>query len=192
MFIFLVSLLASRVSAKPSASLVDIRSAVAVSQLILAQQAHFFNGLINATDSDCHLREAHHQTATEKECPFPYVNVMGECFYLSKYKLNWDDARKYCLGMSGDLAVPALLYALKTYVIEEKAARSTWIGGQNEGNGTGWHWVNGQPIAAKDWAVGSPATGIKSQECLELRRDRHPPLKSRLCNLAHKFICQYV
>ncbi|XP_047496800.1 uncharacterized protein LOC125044267 [Penaeus chinensis] len=71
----------------------------------------------------------------EKDCPFPYANFMGECFYASKYKLKWHDARQYCLDMNGDLAVPTMLYALKTYVIEERVSRSTWIGGLDEEDG---------------------------------------------------------
>ncbi|XP_037783366.1 lithostathine-1-like [Penaeus monodon] len=188
MFVFLVLLWVARVS---GSNLKDMRSAVAATQLILAQQAQLFKGVLNATDYDCCHQEAVHRTAMEKECPFPYANFMGECFYASKYKLKWHDARKHCLDMSGDLAVPTKLYALKTYVIEERVSRSTWIGGLGEEDGSGWHWVTGQPIDDEDWALGNPGTNPNTPQCLELTRNRHPPLKSKSCSTALKFICQY-
>ncbi|XP_063603492.1 lithostathine-1-like [Penaeus indicus] len=187
-FVFLFLLWVACVS---GTTLTDARSAVAATQLILAQQAQLFNGILNATDYGCSHQDAVHRTAMEKECPFPYANFMGDCFYASKYKLKWHDARQHCLDMNGDLAVPTMLYALKTYVIEERVSRSTWIGGLDEEDGSGWHWVNGQPIDDNYWALGSPGTNQKTQQCLELTRNRHPPLKSKTCTTMFKFICQY-
>lgn len=53
-------------------------------------------------------------------CPAPFVEVMSECFSLSRTRLPWHHARHYCLGMGGDLATPSFIYALKTYILERE------------------------------------------------------------------------
>nr|XP_053648745.1 uncharacterized protein LOC128699922 [Cherax quadricarinatus] len=50
-------------------------------------------------------------------CPYPYTRVLDECFYLSLHSLHWYEAREHCQGMSGDLASPKHIDALKTYII---------------------------------------------------------------------------
>lgn len=49
---------------------------------------------------------------------------MGECFYLSKIGLSWEQARTHCRGMGAELAVPRHLYGLKSYVV---GANGEWV-----------------------------------------------------------------
>nr|XP_027219834.1 uncharacterized protein LOC113812193 [Penaeus vannamei] len=70
-------------------------------------------------------------------CPAPFVEVMSECFSLSRTRLPWHHARHYCLGMGGDLATPSFLYALKTYILEREGDADVWVGGFRRERGTG-------------------------------------------------------
>lgn len=53
-------------------------------------------------------------------CPFPYTTVLDECLYASKLELKWNDARKYCQRMSGDLASPSYMTAVQAYLRDIK------------------------------------------------------------------------
>ncbi|MPC40913.1 hypothetical protein E2C01_034487 [Portunus trituberculatus] len=51
-------------------------------------------------------------------CPYPYTQVIHECFYMHKKKLTWPQARRVCQGMSGELAEPRHIYALQTHMAD--------------------------------------------------------------------------
>ena len=55
-----------------------------------------------------------------EECPYPFQEVVDECFYLSPNNLAWHNARHSCQGMGADLATPSYLYALRTFVADKK------------------------------------------------------------------------
>ncbi|KAK3873937.1 hypothetical protein Pcinc_021094 [Petrolisthes cinctipes] len=175
----------------------DIRSAVAMSQLILAQQAQFFRELINITKNSnncCNRFKADFDFdgGNGDGCPYPYSRVVNECYYLSQQALPWHSARHSCRGMSGDLATPSHLYALKAFLNDQRSSRSVWIGGQDNGLDGGWRWVDGRPVDSADWAKQQPDERRAVEQCLALRRDRHPVLHDSACHSGQRYVCQYI
>ncbi|XP_042890052.1 uncharacterized protein LOC122264990, partial [Penaeus japonicus] len=85
-------------------SVENLRSAVVVNQLIMQQQSQVIQTLLNRFLDQ------------EADCPYPYKMVMGECFYVSQVERVWEEARRFCQGMRGDLASPNSVYVLMAYV----------------------------------------------------------------------------
>lgn len=189
--------IAVRVGAEESMSQ-DMLSAIAVSQLVLTQQAEFFKEIMAAAKATKSCSEGR---ASDFACPYPFTQVVDECFYVSKMMaLNWEESRDYCHGMGGDLATPKNLYGLKVHLIEMRGPRSLWIGGKNQGPGVGWQWMSGIAVGNEDWIrqpqnnVGLPIntrTRTRTENCLSMRRDRHPVLDEVPCFKLKCFICQY-
>ncbi|XP_063603494.1 type-2 ice-structuring protein-like [Penaeus indicus] len=181
----------------------DLRSAVAVSKLVLAQQAVFFRELINATRERTNGCAPHVRSEMSASCPSPFANIMGECFYLSKILLTWDQARTHCLGMGADLAVPRHLYGLKSYVVGQNGPTASWVGAQEiemeepeatdveaKNEESRWQWVDGSVVDPEFFFSKPPNRRPNQKVCFELRKDRHPPLEFKTCNVPQKFICQ--
>ncbi|KAK7082718.1 hypothetical protein SK128_026805, partial [Halocaridina rubra] len=168
----------------------ELRSAVAVSQLILAQQAQFFRELINITKSRNNCANAR-GSLEDSVCPYPFVKVVEECFYVSRTSLTWHAARHYCRGMGGDLATPSNLYGLKTHILEKRGPRILWIGGIDQGIDGGWQWVTGDAVENDDWSSNRPSIGKPTENCLGIRRDSHPALTNLPCHKSQFFVCQY-
>ncbi|KAG7175180.1 C-type lectin-like 28 [Homarus americanus] len=172
----------------------DLRSAVAMSQLVLAQQAQFFRELINATRgrNNCCDTLGKSDLELQEVCPDPYSTVVGECFYLSPNQLSWHSSRHFCRGMGGDLATPRHLYALKAFITEKRGPKAVWIGGTDLGADGGWRWVNGDTVDSADWAHKQPNNDRPVEQCLHLRRDWHPVLGDLPCHISQRFVCQYI
>ncbi|XP_045625001.1 perlucin-like protein [Procambarus clarkii] len=172
----------------------DLRSAVAMSQLVLAQQAQFFKELINVTRSRSSCCDSLGRSDLEVlvTCPKPFTAVVGECFYLSPSVLSWHSARHFCRGMGGDLSAPKHLYALKAFITEERGPKGVWIGGMDLGLDGGWRWVNGEVVDSADWGNRQPDNDNRPvEQCLTLRSDWHPVLNDMPCHLNQRFVCQY-
>ncbi|XP_068200535.1 perlucin-like protein [Palaemon carinicauda] len=174
-----------------SASVDQLRSAVAVSQLILAQQAQFFKELINITKAKGNCIDARAGAPSNMECPYPFTKVVDECFYVSKAGLAWHPARHHCQGMGGDLAAPSNLYALKAHVLETRGPKLLWIGGIDHGINGGWQWVTGEAVDQEEWSSTRPNSNRPTENCLTIRRDFHPALINFPCHKAQFFACQY-
>ncbi|XP_037783614.1 type-2 ice-structuring protein-like [Penaeus monodon] len=181
----------------------DLRSAVAVSKLVLAQQAVFFRELINATRERTSGCAPHVRSEMSVSCPSPFANVMGECFYLSKILLTWDQARTHCLGMGAELAVPRHLYGLKSFVVGENGPIVSWVGAQEseveepeatdveaKSDESRWQWVDESVVEPELFYSKPPSRRPNHKICIELRKDRHPALEFKTCTTSQRFICQ--
>ncbi|XP_042879789.1 C-type lectin domain family 4 member G-like [Penaeus japonicus] len=129
---------------------------------------------------------------------------MGECFYLSKISLTWDQARTHCQGMGAELAVPRHVYGLKSYVVQENGPSASWVGAresemEEESGATEteskdveyrWEWVDGSVAEPELIFSKFPNKRLNHKLCLELRKDRHPTLDYRTCVTSQRFICQ--
>ncbi|XP_068200533.1 C-type lectin domain family 4 member G-like [Palaemon carinicauda] len=190
--IYLSILMVSRVIAKENpynGSFNKLESAIVVSQLVMAQQAEYFKKLISVAKES---KNCINLRGSSYECPYPFTQVVDECFYVSKSLLKWEEARQFCQGMGGDLAIPRNLYALKAHLIEIKAPRAVWIGGTYLGPEEGWRWINGASVNEEEWSPKQPSGARKNlANCLNIRRDRHPVLDDVLCGNKLRFVCQY-
>ncbi|XP_064087314.1 perlucin-like [Macrobrachium nipponense] len=128
------------------------------------------------------------------KCEPPFFPLRSECFYVNRYKLvSWAEAREFCKGLGGDLAVPNDVNTLRATLLDkfpEDQYKSFWIGAKESGSEGSWVWVSTKPFQAKDWATGQPDGG--NENCVILSRDDYPPLHDSPCYLNTLFICERV
>ncbi|XP_050705377.1 perlucin-like [Eriocheir sinensis] len=130
--------------------------------------------------------------AESPTCPYPYTQVLHECFYPHSKKLSWVQARRVCQGMGGDLAEPRHIYALQTHMADTHGSGYFWVGGTCEGGDGTWRWVSGRPLDPEDWLFDRPDNQGGDEHCLEMVMSDYPRVfNDETCSLAQRFICQY-
>ncbi|XP_042880356.1 C-type mannose receptor 2-like isoform X2 [Penaeus japonicus] len=127
---------------------------------------------------------------TLTDCPPPFTKVGSECFYLSDTQKNWNDARRHCQGMGGELAVPSDVAALDAFVFGQVEGPGVWIGGTDQGNEGVWNYINGNTIKAEDWSGGQPDNHGGRENCLEIRSYFEPPVNDYICSVKQHFVCE--
>ncbi|KAK7085316.1 hypothetical protein SK128_022834 [Halocaridina rubra] len=82
--------------------------------------------------------------AAYSSCPGPFQKVNGECFFLANTEMKgWEDARRECGRLGGDLASPRNLQALRAFLNNaEEPPEYLWVGGSRIEDGT-WVWSSG-------------------------------------------------
>ncbi|XP_068221092.1 perlucin-like [Palaemon carinicauda] len=196
---------------------VELQSAIMMSQLALVQHSEILAEILNTTRtqqcSSCYaegvanslnslmrLKEAavalleRESSANRRTgCPYPYTEVVYECFYPHPKKLTWHQARRVCQGMGGDLAEPQNIYALQTYLSETFGPSYFWVGGNNlETDNRTWRWISGRPIDREDWLFLRPDNLGGDEDCLEIVMSDYPKLfNDETCSVVQRFICQY-
>ncbi|KAK3890670.1 hypothetical protein Pcinc_005402 [Petrolisthes cinctipes] len=84
------------------------------------------------TDVDCRQRRCTNRTlepiifAPGLPCRSPFVEYDDGCFYLHQTEMTWCDARKYCVGLGGDLAYGPTFESLHQFLVAN-ANESGWI-----------------------------------------------------------------
>ncbi|CAL4126388.1 unnamed protein product [Meganyctiphanes norvegica] len=128
-------------------------------------------------------------------CPEPFWPIMNECFYAFHHKkVTWQEARKYCKLMGGDLAQPKRPIALAFHLIDEFYSMPLALGGYKPSSGE-WEWVSGHPINGDSWASSKPATtnGEFREACMHYWPEGDIPFVSDYdCNEPMGFVCQYM
>ncbi|XP_053631448.2 C-type lectin lectoxin-Phi1-like isoform X2 [Cherax quadricarinatus] len=115
-------------------------------------------------------------------CPYPYTQVLDECFYLSSHSLKWHEARIHCQGMHGDLASPKHIYALKSYIMTKAGLLNVYVGGKKNHPGyREWTWVDGRKIHISEWAHGEPNNFMERELCTNLEMEKYPMLNDDSC-----------
>ncbi|XP_047474283.1 lectin BRA-3-like [Penaeus chinensis] len=157
----------------------ELRAAVTRLQVALNQQSEVLRSLLKTK-------------FFEPRCPYPFSNVMDECFFVSNFKLYWHEAHLHCLGMGADLAMHTQLHALKTFVIQESfRSGSLWLGSTDEEIEGEWKWLDGEPIDEGLWAEGNPNNKNGNQHCLVMTVQQTPSLRNVDCSLLSYFACHY-
>ncbi|KAG7163667.1 Galactose-specific lectin nattectin-like [Homarus americanus] len=87
------------------------------------------------------------------QCVSPFSRAGKSCLLLALgQRLDWANARQYCVVLGGDLAS---FHDLTTYVDyvnfinsinTERATADIWIGGRDEDSEGLWLWVTGEPM----------------------------------------------
>ncbi|XP_042879263.1 perlucin-like [Penaeus japonicus] len=189
----------------------ELQSAVVVNQLTLSQQTEALKELLNTTREKCTC--CHHEALNKAtgvlselkdvltllakksegtRCPYPYTQVVDECFHAHTKKLTWPQARHVCQGMGGDLAEPKHLYALQTYLAQTYGPGYFWVGGTDADTEGRWHWVSGRPLDPVDWLFSRPDNLGGDEHCLEIVMSDYPKLfNDETCSIAQRFICQF-
>ena len=102
------------------------------------------------------------ESKVKRENDYSGINRMflanGKTYFLIKEAKSWDNARRTCQGLGGDLAVvmsyndfDALGRKLFSEGLLEKGVWP-WVGGKINGNDykNDWYWVSGEPLSSKN------------------------------------------
>lgn len=139
--------------------------------------------------------QEHGWAAAYSYCPQPFDKVEGECYHLKKdEKLGWEDARRDCERLGGDLASPRSLPALRDYLTGlPDRPEYLWVGGTQLDDGS-WVWSSGPqagvPIdMSKDtWNEEVPSG---SGKCMGLFGQSSYRAYNYDCKEKDFFVCQY-
>ncbi|KAK8742523.1 hypothetical protein OTU49_001935 [Cherax quadricarinatus] len=135
------------------------------------------------------LRE---QQRPDEKCPRPFSRVGSQCFYVNKYRrVTWSEARKFCQGLTADLAQPSDVNTLRAMLLDkypEDDCRFYWVGASEVGSEGAWEWLSKTPVSRREWATGQPDGG--NENCVVLSRDEYPALHDSPCYTHTTFICQ--
>nr|XP_045609596.1 C-type lectin domain family 2 member D-like [Procambarus clarkii] len=133
--------------------------------------------------------------AAYSSCPQPFVKVDGECFYLAAHDLlGWEDARRDCGKLGGDLASPHSLPALRVYLASiPEPPEYLWVGASQRDDGS-WVWSSGPQAGvpvdmSKDtWNEEVPSG---SGKCMGLFAQSSFRAYNYDCQEKDLFVCQY-
>ncbi|XP_042212839.1 C-type lectin BjL-like, partial [Homarus americanus] len=133
--------------------------------------------------------------AAYSSCPQPFAKVNGECFFLSADELlGWEDARRECGRLGGDLASPRSLPSLREYLTSvQDPPEYLWVGGSQHEDGP-WLWSSGSQAGvpvdmSKDtWNEEVPSG---SGKCMGLFGQSSFRAYNYDCKEQDFFVCQY-
>ncbi|XP_049439660.1 early activation antigen CD69 isoform X1 [Epinephelus fuscoguttatus] len=118
-----------------------------------------------------------------RQCADGWLTFGSSCFYLSTYRLNWDESQKNCSARGGALAV-VNSWRVQDY-LTTKGNMNYWIGLKY--HGAEWSWVNNAALTKSYWA-----DFTSEGDCGILSTDK-PRAKNWIkasCGAATYFICQ--
>lgn len=133
--------------------------------------------------------------AAYTSCPPPFSRVGAECFFVSvEEMLGWDDARRECGRLGGDLASPRDLPTLRDFLTGvQEPPEYLWVGGTMQEDGA-WVWTSGPQAGvhldmSKDtWNEEVPSG---SGRCMGLFGQSSYRAYNYDCNEKDFFVCQY-
>ncbi|XP_029943708.1 LOW QUALITY PROTEIN: C-type lectin domain family 10 member A-like, partial [Salarias fasciatus] len=109
-------------------------------------------------------------------CPLGWDPFTSSCFLFSRQSLSWHEARDFCNGQQGHLAV-LLTDKDWDFVTRHTSGTFYWIGLTDERGS--WEWVNQTPYAMnrRQWMPGQPdawtrhGLGLGDEDCAHLHFD---------------------
>ncbi|XP_063735320.1 early activation antigen CD69 isoform X2 [Eleginops maclovinus] len=118
-----------------------------------------------------------------KQCANGWLRFGQSCFYLSSFRLSWDESQRNCSSRGGSLAV-VTSRKLQNFLTKE-GQMSYWIGLRHRGDK--WTWVNDNVLTESYWADGKSAG-----DCGILTSDKPPENNwgKVSCEDYTYFICQ--
>ncbi|XP_031708674.1 C-type lectin domain family 4 member E isoform X1 [Anarrhichthys ocellatus] len=117
-----------------------------------------------------------------RQCADGWLTFGRSCFYLSTFRLSWDESQRNCTARGGALAVVTSRKVQN--FLTEKSKMIYWIGLREKG--ATWTWVDNTVLQESYWAE-VPLEG----DCGILTKDKSPEnwIKTP-CNSVSYFICQ--
>uniref|UniRef100_UPI0037E734E9 early activation antigen CD69 isoform X2 n=1 Tax=Semicossyphus pulcher TaxID=241346 RepID=UPI0037E734E9 len=119
-----------------------------------------------------------------RQCADGWLTFGRSCFYLSTFRLSWDESQRNCSARGGNLAVinnPGIQSFLS-----REGRMTYWIGLRQ--NGPKWTWVNNTALGESYWADAS-----SDGDCALLSTGSNQPEESWIrasCRATSYFICQ--
>lgn len=128
-------------------------------------------------------------------CPAPFSMMSGECFFLvDEEMLGWEDARRKCERLGGDMTSPRSLASLRAFLASiEDPPEYIWVGALQQADGK-WVWTsgaqNGAPVdmSKETWNEEVPSG---SGRCMGLFGQSSYRAYNYDCKEKDFFVCQY-
>ncbi|XP_073341467.1 C-type lectin domain family 4 member E isoform X2 [Pagrus major] len=118
-----------------------------------------------------------------QQCADGWLTFGRSCFFLSTFRLNWDESQRNCSASGGSLAVISS-QSLQNFLTKEGKLQY-WIGLRQ--NSSTWTWVNNTALQQSFW------TGARSRGDCGVLSSGSPPEKNWVtapCHTYTYFICQ--
>ncbi|XP_072769017.1 C-type lectin domain family 4 member E [Nerophis lumbriciformis] len=117
-------------------------------------------------------------------CPTGWVRLDQSCFYLSQFRLNWEQSQRNCSERGGSLAVVSSR-DVQYFLTQKGEGMMYWIGLQRIG-GT-WTWVNNSVLAQSHWG-----NNLNDGDCVMLHSGKQTENNwmSSSCGGRTYYICQ--
>ncbi|XP_060905299.1 early activation antigen CD69 isoform X1 [Labrus mixtus] len=119
-----------------------------------------------------------------RQCADDWLTFGRSCFYLSTFRLSWDESQRNCSSRGGALAI---ISSPETQTfLTMKGQLNYWIGLRQKGST--WSWVNNTVLRESYWA-----TDVASEGNCGLLGSERPAEKNWLkapCQASSYFICQ--
>nr|XP_053637115.1 C-type lectin domain family 2 member B-like [Cherax quadricarinatus] len=127
--------------------------------------------------------------ASDGQCPYPYTSVGTDCLMLSKVTRTWNNSRRYCQGINGDLATTRKVYYMQNFLIDEGAQGEVWIGGKKI-NQT-FQWIDTETDINTTSFVATLPHLRGDNNCVYVNKANNPPLANFACSKLSLFMCQF-
>ncbi|XP_068591992.1 type-2 ice-structuring protein isoform X2 [Cebidichthys violaceus] len=118
-----------------------------------------------------------------RQCPDGWLTFGRSCFYLSTFRLSWDESQRNCTARGGALAVVTSQKVQNFLTAKRKMIY--WIGLRQKG--ATWTWVDGTVLRESYWAE------VTSEGDCGILSNGKQPEKNWIkapCEFASYFICQ--
>lgn len=140
-------------------------------------------------------QQASWAAAAYSSCPAPFEKVSGECYFLANTEMmGWEDARRECGTLGGDLASPRNLQGLRSFLnSDQDPPEYLWVGGSRTED-LSWVWSSGPQAGvpvdmSKDtWNEEVPSGPGK---CMGLFGQSSYRAYNYDCKEKDFFVCQY-
>ncbi|XP_034553213.1 early activation antigen CD69 isoform X2 [Notolabrus celidotus] len=118
-----------------------------------------------------------------RQCADGWLTFGRSCFYLSTFRLSWDESQRNCSSRGGSLAV-ITSPDIQTF-LTQKGNLKYWIGLRQ--TGPTWGWVNNKVLGKSYWE------DVTSDADCGILKSQSPPEKNwakASCQASSYFICQ--
>ncbi|XP_076027222.1 uncharacterized protein LOC143016667 [Genypterus blacodes] len=98
-------------------------------------------------------------------CPLGWKKFQSSCYYVSKYRANWNESRQECLLRGANLVI---INSRGEQEFLKDLQDRFWIGLSDLDNEGQWRWVDGTGLAYRIWAPEEPNDEYEGEDCVEL------------------------
>lgn len=120
-----------------------------------------------------------------RQCADGWLTFGRSCFFLSTYRLNWEDSQKNCTSRGGNLAIISSPDIQK--YLSQTGDKLYWMGLRQSGRT--WSWVNRSPLKKSYW---EDATSTGDCGILNSQNQLEKNWIKTSCRASTYFICQLV
>ncbi|KAK7800574.1 hypothetical protein U0070_013378 [Myodes glareolus] len=169
-----------------------------ISEQLVQMKAELLSSILNIQVQNQSKQEKIYQQLVQmkadlfrlcRPCPWDWTFLLGNCYFVSKYQLNWNSAVKACQEVEAQLVIIQSDEEQNFLQLTSKAKGATWMGLSDLKKEGSWLWVDNSPLSSrfqKYWNRGEP-NNIGEEDCVEFAGDGWNDSK---CELQKFWICK--